>query len=651
MNRSWIVACTIVSTLATFMCQAQTPPQALAPPQGSLSLYGSDTIGHVFTPGEEWGRPMEYDLRAYRSPIGEHKAQYITFLNLPSATTVFLSSDANCAKNEHVDFWIALSATRESTFPEDQSQLLPIRSLLSTGQNESLGGLRVEGKHIKVPNTNLDKLSCVRITTSRRPGQQVPTVPLVVSVARHSVQYTDYEKCPGTNDSVLAGRGIEKKPHDYETYIDCASNGQIKLEDAVQAYKAPWENTVNACPINSIMTGLIISPGSSPLKTAYYSEIYCAYPKQNDQNARPLWVQPDDHFETVGHRTNHAFRCPNDKVIVAIRSEDNQIGYRCATLLSYPSNTVQPSLKAPGEDTGKITFFDTRPGQEQLYPYNFGNYGTSQQYEFVNYQSGLPVQGEGDVPPIEQFRLENVASATVISLSSDALCRTNGDFAITLRSTRNNARTSTVNITDLFKGTEGSPLESGFELVSKHGNSANKTLRCMRVEVSRKPGQSVPHTPLPVSGTWRPSVPENHHDFTCPDSIMTGRSHVGDENEPTSYACAHSPALVLTPVASLEGIKESAGIWAMCPFDTVMVGRKHIGDENAATTYRCAQAFQDGKALSVRPVPAWAYTVEDDHRFSCPDGGVLVGRWHVGDTESDNSDQHHTAYRCATLLR
>lgn len=100
-----------------------------------------------------------------------------------------------------------------------------------------------------------------------------------------------------------------------------------------------------------------------------------------------------------------------------------------------------------------------------------------------------------------------------------------------------------------------------------------------------------------VSGTitvediqWSSPVKESESDFRAPSNrVIVGRQHHGDENKNTQYATAvvkfNGEPTIVEDIINSNPIKESAGIWFRTDSQRVITGRSHIGDENKNTVY------------------------------------------------------------------
>lgn len=549
----------ILLPLATLCCVIAEPTWAAAP-LGSVTLLSATNTEHVLDDGEQWGRPMEYDLRANGAPIKANEARAVSFLNIPSATRIFLSSDGNCARNSEADFWIELVATREATYPPPSSQAkyMTLNELAAIGETESLGGLVLVEKHIKI-SSGVDRIACVRITTSRRPGDVVPTVPVIFSDRPVSIPAEGDQSCAGL-PGVLRGRRATSFMVQGPNI--CGTSSYMQLTEVRNIPAVAWKNTLNECPINTVLTGIHLVMEKPISDGPIEAQLMCATLLDNE--SRPLWLVPDDHFDLVGLDSNHDFVCPDGKVLTGIRTEgfgDIRIGFRCATVLGYPSSKkLGPPPPGTAADTGKITFIDDNfDANDKSYIYSFPDYGVSRQFELRNYLSAFPFySGESGVGKhnINLFRIDNMAPATTVTLSSDPMCAITGDFHVTLKSVRANASTQVISLEAAFKTEIGSMLENGLEVMSKHGSPLNKALQCVAVNVSRKPGQPQPALVPVVQGEWQ-AVNENDHDFTCATGVLTGRGHQGDETGGTQYACSTSPNLTKGPVQTYAGIRES----------------------------------------------------------------------------------------------
>jgi hypothetical protein len=142
--------------------------------------------------------------------------------------------------------------------------------------------------------------------------------------------------------------------------------------------------------------------------------------------------------------------------------------------------------------------------------------------------------------------------------------------------------------------------------------------------------------------------------FTCPrDTVMTGRRHLGDENEETWYQCASltldpsdpsNPAITVEDYVWSDEIEESAGKPFLAPQGRVLVGREHRGDENGETRYQTGIVKVGGQATLVGdPKQSGKLEESSGEWFKAGPNGVLTGRWHDGDENGD------TMYYEATL--
>jgi len=246
-------------------------------------------------------------------------------------------------------------------------------------------------------------------------------------------------------------------------------------------------------------------------------------------------------------------------------------------------------------------------------------------------------------------------SALRILLSGDPWCAEGGrlfqNFWLRLKTTRKSTTVGITQVTSLFDYNQGVIIGPGLLLEDKYKTAdaeVRDNLACIKLVASRAFDVPLPPAATDRDRSWSTAYTENSHDFSCPpNTIMTGRKHTGDENGPTRYECANAiqsgAIVVIQDKVKSSGIKESAGIYFVCPNNKIMTGRSHTGDENGRTTYECATATHAGRNLMVTPTQ-WAQS-SNEHmgEFYCPADQFLIGRWHQGDEEG------HTMYRCATL--
>ncbi|MEH6354297.1 hypothetical protein [Pseudomonas sp. 3JA] len=245
-------------------------------------------------------------------------------------------------------------------------------------------------------------------------------------------------------------------------------------------------------------------------------------------------------------------------------------------------------------------------------------------------------------------------SALKIFLSDDDWCSESSsdqDFWIKLRTTKKSTTVGITKITTLFDYNRNVIIGPGLLLENKYqkvdGEVLDK-LSCIKIVASRAFNVPLPPAATERDRSWSGSHPEDDVNLTCySNQIMTGRKHMGDEQGYTYHECATAvqsgASVVIQTITKSTGIKESAGIYFVCPNNRVMIGREHIGDENADTYYGCAPATNAGRNLTVTP-HGWSDSMKEaNSEFRCPTNQFLIGRWHQGD------ENGNTRYRCATL--
>ncbi|MEV7009689.1 hypothetical protein [Streptosporangium sp. NPDC051022] len=140
------------------------------------------------------------------------------------------------------------------------------------------------------------------------------------------------------------------------------------------------------------------------------------------------------------------------------------------------------------------------------------------------------------------------------------------------------------------------------------------------------------------------TVPEWNAQFTCPtNQVLTGRSHVGDENKGTTYYCSwifiNDEQVRVYQGDWSPGQKESKSSFSAPP-NQALVGRWHTGDENGITRYRTATLYWQGRQVSLTGT-AWSGELkESNHGYQAAYNRVLVGRSHSGDENGKTRYQH-----------
>ena len=246
-------------------------------------------------------------------------------------------------------------------------------------------------------------------------------------------------------------------------------------------------------------------------------------------------------------------------------------------------------------------------------------------------------------------------SALKVFLTDDPWCadRTGADqnFWLKLKTTRKSTTVNIKQITYLLTYPANTIIEPGLLLENKYekvNGEVRDKLSCIELVASKAFGTPWPPTATDSGRTWSDAVPEQGSNYSCPSNrILTGRQHVEDENGLTRYECA-TAVQSGTNVSVRDrvwspGLKESDGIYFVCPMNKIMTGRAHDGDENGQTRYECATASRAGRDLTVT-LQAWSDEIgEANSVYNCPAGQFLVGRWHKDDENGP------TKYRCAIL--
>lgn len=229
---------------------------------------------------------------------------------------------------------------------------------------------------------------------------------------------------------------------------------------------------------------------------------------------------------------------------------------------------------------------------------------------------------------------------------------------IKLKTTRHPTSVPLYSIQDLYAFQPGAIISPGLQVVDKYvrpGGKLHDTASCVRITASADINTPpVPEEATAVAAKWTDWQPEPNSGIECAaNTVMTGREHKGDETGSTRHQCArvtqegHS-ATVGKPEWSIpinESDREGEGFYFSCPRNTVMTGRSHDGDENGDTQYACATLTVNGRQLEVIP-DAWMWNgSEKNSKFECIHGKgvVLVGRQHQGD------ENGVTLYRCAKI--
>ena len=135
--------------------------------------------------------------------------------------------------------------------------------------------------------------------------------------------------------------------------------------------------------------------------------------------------------------------------------------------------------------------------------------------------------------------------------------------------------------------------------------------------------------------------------FTCPtNTVLTGRSHYGDEDDPTTYYCSfilingEQAQVYLGDWTARQ--KESRSDYS-APDHQAVAGRWHEGDENGYTRYRAASIYWRGQRVLLANGDISGVYRESSHTWQADENKVMTGRLHNGD------ENGATYYRFATV--
>ncbi|MER7207956.1 hypothetical protein [Streptosporangium sp. NPDC000239] len=140
---------------------------------------------------------------------------------------------------------------------------------------------------------------------------------------------------------------------------------------------------------------------------------------------------------------------------------------------------------------------------------------------------------------------------------------------------------------------------------------------------------------IKVERIYQETVLERADAFDCPaNQVLTGRSHIGDENTRTTYYCSWI-------FINGEQVEVHSGDWTasqreskssyIAPTDQALVGRWHTGDENGMTRYRTGALYWQGRQVRLTNLTWSGEYKESNHNAQAGYNQVIVGRSHSGD--------------------
>jgi len=151
---------------------------------------------------------------------------------------------------------------------------------------------------------------------------------------------------------------------------------------------------------------------------------------------------------------------------------------------------------------------------------------------------------------------------------------------------------------------------------------------------------------ISVERTYSQTVSESIAQFNCPpNQVLTGRTHIGDENRPTTYYCS-------TIFINNEQVTVHSGDWSgaqresrsnyVAPLDQALVGRWHSGDENGLTRYRTGALYWQNRQVRLTGAAWTGQYQESSHTTYAGDNQVMTGRMHSGDENGKTWYQYAT---------
>ncbi|MER5647651.1 hypothetical protein [Streptosporangium sp. NPDC002524] len=169
----------------------------------------------------------------------------------------------------------------------------------------------------------------------------------------------------------------------------------------------------------------------------------------------------------------------------------------------------------------------------------------------------------------------------------------------------------------------------------------------MAVTVAAPAPASAAVVTIEVERAYAEMVREWIDPFTCPtNTVLTGRSHYGDETAPTTYYCSfilvdgEQAQVYLGDWTSRQ--KESRSDYS-APDNQAVTGRWHEGDENGYTRYRTASVYWRGQRVLLANGDISGGYRESNHTWHAEENRVMTGRLHRGDENGT------TNYRFATV--
>lgn len=600
----WLACLALVCSMTEWAQAAATPRQdpakAVQPPAGTIILWDQHTgDGDNLKFNPAWGWSNQYTLKTADRLVQAGDVRYLRFVNIPSASTLVLSSGEFCEQSQDQDFWIELTSVRENaTYPigDGDASVLSISQLMSLGQDTIHNGFRVKASYRK-PGASLEGLACVRMTTSRLPGQAVPMVPVPLPPGTwRSGDWSETNLC-AEGAPAITGRSVDTETGTYEHRCLPLAAGLRGGPKAPERPQIRYQDGYDICPTHTAVWTFTSTIGDP----APWYRLQCR--QILDDRESPLAITPSPSWHGPFKEGDSRFSCPNDQVLIGRKGKhsgdfrEGETWYLCGTVQGYPSASAAKSASlAP---TGQVHFVDDE-GKD--YNVGLGQFGSDQRYEFRNW--GSPVPND----QVAKIAFSGIPSATRIVLTDDELCRADqGAYAVTLTSWRESASLPLINLSDLGAYDLGFPVGQGLRLDALRGNPARKTLSCMRVQLSRLPGEPAFDTPLPLADrVQRPGADK----ATCTEGALSAFANRAGAYE---YQCAKTADLQMKNSQTLKG---STGGWVMCPHGKVLMGARK-------DAYECAEPRLGEAPLAVEPEDDWRS--ESGDSASCPDGKVIAG--------------------------
>ncbi|WP_030131409.1 hypothetical protein [Pseudomonas sp. QTF5] len=297
-------------------------------------------------PPAESGQTWQYEFPNAESPCSDNNSFKITFVELPSATTILLTDDRSCSKKLDGrddefsnNFWFELKTNKKHSttrlFEVDEIDTFQPPRIIDRG-------LELKAKQRLNQNAPIrDKLSCVRITASSPEVIKREPVRIIPNEAWNKVEKESNSDFTCAGDQVMLAREHRGDENGPTLYLcgTAESEPPFTLTDKQEVEVGSEEDSYYLCPGNKVLYGRYHMHDETKPTSYRCASIV-------DANNKPLnLIRSEWSDEQVESESN--MQCPPNEVMIGRQHEGDENGktrIRCTKLTREQIGPSQAQL-------------------------------------------------------------------------------------------------------------------------------------------------------------------------------------------------------------------------------------------------------------------------------------------------------------------